>query len=96
MIRFLSDIKAWIRMVVDVSEQTRIGKRFTLVIPKTVRTRLGLKEGQRVLVRVEEGRLLVEPLPWNPYEVLQEVVGEPYAEREEAAAERWLQDHARS
>lgn len=78
-----------------MSEQAVIGKRFTLVIPKKVRERLGLREGQRVLVRVEEGKVVVDPLPWNPYQVLEEVVGEPYQEeREEVEAERWLKDHA--
>jgi len=77
-----------------MSEKAVIGKRFTLVIPKAVRERLGLREGQRVLVRVEEGRVMVEPLPWDPYGVLKEVVGEPYEEREEAEAERWLKKRA--
>lgn len=78
-----------------MSEQTVIGKRFTLVIPKAVRERLGLKEGQRVLVRVEKGKVVVDPLPGNPYRVLEEVVGEPYKEeKEEAEAERWLKNHA--
>lgn len=81
-------------MVFVVSEQTVIGKRFTLVIPKTVRERLGLREGQRVLVRVERGKVVVDPLPWNPYKVLEEVVGEPYEEKEEVEAERWLKEHA--
>jgi AbrB family looped-hinge helix DNA binding protein len=82
-------------MVSVVSEQTVIGKRFTLVIPKAVRERLGLREGQRVLVRVEEGKVVVDPLPWNPFEMLEKVVGQPYMEeREEAEAERWLKEHA--
>jgi len=79
---------------VAMSEQAVIGKRFTLVIPKAVRERLGLREGQRVLVHLEEGRVVVDPLPWDPYRVLEEVVGEPYEEREEADAERWLKKHA--
>jgi AbrB family looped-hinge helix DNA binding protein len=78
-----------------MSEESIIGRRYTLVIPKTVREELTLKEGQRVLIRVENGRIIIEPLPWDPYEVLEKVVGEPYEEkREEANAERWLKDHA--
>ena len=47
------------------------------------------------MIRVENGRIIIEPLPWDPYEVLEKVVGEPYEEkREEAKAERWLKDHA--
>ena len=81
-------------MMMAMSEKAVIGKRFTLVIPKAVRERLSLREGQRVLVRVEEGRVIVDPLPWDPYRVLEDVVGEPYEEREEADAERWLKKHA--
>jgi AbrB family looped-hinge helix DNA binding protein len=78
-----------------MSEESIIGRRYTLVIPKAVREELTLKEGQRVLIRVENGRIIIEPLPWDPYEVLEKIVGEPYEEkREEAKAERWLKDHA--
>jgi AbrB family looped-hinge helix DNA binding protein len=82
-------------MVSVVSEKTVIGKRFTLVIPKAVKGRLRLREGQRVLVRVEKGKVVVDPLPWNPFEMLEKIVGRPYIEeREEAEAERWLKEHA--
>ncbi|MDH5267925.1 MAG: AbrB/MazE/SpoVT family DNA-binding domain-containing protein [Candidatus Bathyarchaeota archaeon] len=78
-----------------MSEESIIGRRYTLVIPKAVREELTLKEGQRVLIRVENGRIIIEPLPWDPYEVLEKIVGEPYEEkREEARAERWLKNHA--
>jgi AbrB family looped-hinge helix DNA binding protein len=53
-----------------------------LVIPKAIRKELALKEGQRVLIRVENGRMVVEPLPWDPYEVLEKVIGEPYEEEQ--------------
>lgn len=41
---------------------------------------MNLKEGQRVLVRVEGKRIIVEPLPEDPYKVLEEVIREPYLE----------------
>ena len=55
---------------------------------------MGLKEGQRVLVRAEAGKVIIEPLPSDPYRVLEEVIGEPYDEGEEARAEEWLRGHA--
>ena len=56
---------------------------------------MGLKEGQRVLVRAEAGKVIIEPLPSDPYRVLEEVIGEPYDEgEEEARAEEWLRGHA--
>ncbi len=79
-----------------MSEQVAIGKRFTIVIPKQIRKKLELKEGQSLLVRVEEAKLVLEPLPRDPYDVLKRVIGEPYEERrDEKKAERWLKSHAR-
>ena len=78
-----------------MSEEAIIGKRNTLVIPKGIRKELGLVEGQRVLIRIEGKRIVIEPLPWNPYEVLEEVIEEPYEEaKEEAKAEEWLKSRA--
>lgn len=72
-----------------------IGKRYTVVIPKAIRRELSLKEGQRALIRVEKGKVIIEPLPLNPYQVLERVVKEPYREeKEEAMVERWLKEHA--
>jgi AbrB family looped-hinge helix DNA binding protein len=78
-----------------MSEEAVIGKRSTLVIPKVIREELNLKEGQRVLIRVDGERIIIEPLPWNPYRVLEELIGEPYVEaRDEAKAEEWLKGRA--
>ncbi|MFQ5710464.1 MAG: AbrB/MazE/SpoVT family DNA-binding domain-containing protein [Candidatus Geothermarchaeales archaeon] len=78
-----------------MSEEAVIGKRNTLVMPKNIREKLGLKEGQRVMVRAEEGKILIEPLPMDPYKVLEDVIGEPYSEAEdETRAEEWLKRHA--
>jgi AbrB family looped-hinge helix DNA binding protein len=92
---FLSDIHIFIRTVLKMSEESVIGRRYTLVIPKAVREELALKEGQRVLIRIENNRIIIEPLPWDPYQVLEKIVGEPYEEeKDEAKAERWLRSHA--
>ena len=66
-----------------------------MVIPKNIREKLGLKEGQIALARIEEGKIIIEPLPSDPFKVLGEVIREPYNEtKEEAKAERWLRQHA--
>jgi len=94
-VKVLSDDLLFLCMVVFMSEESVIGRRYTLVIPKTVREELGLVEGQGVLIRVEGGRIVIEPLPCDPYRVLEEVVGESYEEgREEPKAEEWLRSHA--
>ena len=84
-----------ILVYMPVYEKATIGRRFTLVIPKSIREGLGLKEGQRVLVCVEAGRVIIEPLPENPLQVLESIIGEPYSEAtDEEKAEKWLRENA--
>ncbi|RJX15171.1 AbrB/MazE/SpoVT family DNA-binding domain-containing protein [Candidatus Bathyarchaeota archaeon] len=73
-----------------------IGRRYTVVIPKSVREKIDIKEGQKVLVKVEENRIIIEPLPSNPYSILERIIKEPYNEREEAKIEKWLRKYASS
>ncbi len=65
------------------------------MIPKKARRQLNLKEGQRVQISIEEGRIVIEPYPLDPYKVLESVVHEPYDEKhDESKAEEWLEKHA--
>lgn len=45
----------------------RVGKRYTLYPPKELLEAIGVKEGDLVVYRVENGKLIVEPLT-NPFE----------------------------
>lgn len=85
-------------MKIPMSEEVRIGKRFAIVIPKRVRRLLNLREGQAAIVSSEGGRILVEPLPDDPYRVLEDTIGDfSYSEeRHEKTAEEWLRRVARS
>jgi len=40
-----------------------VGKKYDLYPPKEVRKELGLKPGQKVLYRVEKGKLVIEVIP---------------------------------
>ena len=40
-----------------------VGKKYDLYPPKEIRKELGLKPGQKVLYRVEEGKLVIEVVP---------------------------------
>jgi len=40
-----------------------VGKKYDLYPPKEIRNELGLKPGQKVLYRVEKGKLVVEVIP---------------------------------
>ncbi len=75
-----------------MSAEVTIGRKFLVVIPKKVRRRLNLREGQRALVSEEAGRIVIEPLPADPYHVLAETIGSfSYDERKyEKKAEAWL------
>ncbi len=43
--------------------EVRVGKRRTLVIPKAVADMLGIREGSRLELRIEEGRIVLEKVP---------------------------------
>ncbi|MCD6529553.1 AbrB/MazE/SpoVT family DNA-binding domain-containing protein [Candidatus Bathyarchaeota archaeon] len=43
--------------------ETRIGKKYTLYLPKAVVKALNLKEGEKVLLRVSGNTLILETLP---------------------------------
>ena len=65
-----------------------------MVIPKSIREELGLREGQRALVYVEGTKIVIEPFPGDPFKTLDKIIREPYDEAEEKRVERWLRKHA--
>ncbi len=80
-----------------VSETVKIGKRYTIVIPKAFRQRLGLKEGVLSEVRLEEGKIIIIPKVSDPFRRLSELIGDVvYDEEAEERAERWLLGEAQS
>jgi AbrB family looped-hinge helix DNA binding protein len=79
------------------SDRAIVGKRFSIVVPRSVREKINLKEGQQVIVREDGGKVIIEPLPNEPLKVLERVIGEPYDEgKDEKRAERWALRHAHS
>ena len=78
-----------------MSVVSRIGKRYTIVIPKEIREKVRLKEGSIVIIRVVDDKIVIEALPDDPFKVLEEVIGEPYREEsDERKAVEWLMNHA--
>ncbi len=51
-----------------MTTEGRVAKKFALYPPKGLINELGLKEGQRVRYEIEDGKLVVEPLP-DPIDV---------------------------
>lgn len=52
--------------------KSRVGSKGELFPPKEIRERLGLRAHAKVLYRIEDGRLVVEPIP-----TLEEALKEP-------------------
>ncbi|MHA1582514.1 MAG: AbrB/MazE/SpoVT family DNA-binding domain-containing protein [Candidatus Baldrarchaeia archaeon] len=79
-----------------MDEVVSIGENFTIVVPEQVRERLRLKKGQKVRIRVEGHRIILEPIIEDPFKVLEKVIREPYKEEvDEEKAYKWLIKHAR-
>ena len=73
------------------SEIIRVGKKFVIVLPKDIRTRLNIKEGDLFNIRVEKGKIILEPKRSDPFKTLEKVIREPYdEERDEKLTEEWL------
>jgi len=73
------------------TEVVKIGKRYTVVIPKSFRERLGVKEGQLTEVILEKGKLVLVPKVSDPFKRLSELIGGiTYNEKTEKKAEKWL------
>lgn len=60
--------------MIGLISKNRVGSKGELFPPKEIREKLGLRPRVRVIYGVEEGRLLVEPVP-----SLEEVLKEPPA-----------------
>jgi len=46
----------------SVSTEVRIGKRRTLVIPKNIAEKLGIKEGDKIKITVVGDKLVLQPI----------------------------------
>ena len=49
---------------------TRLSSRGQLVIPGSVRKALGLRAGTRFYLRIEEGKIVLEPIQTSPVDIL--------------------------
>ena len=78
-------------MNIELSEDVVVGKRYTVVIPKSIRKKLKIEEGERVSIKVRGNEIVMEPLTKDPYATLARLIGEPYDEkRDERKAEEQL------
>jgi len=80
-------------MIIMKSEVIRVGKRYTIVLPRDIRTKLNIREGDLLSVKIEGSKIILEPKRSEPFKVLERIIGEPYdEEKDEKLAEEWLKD----
>jgi len=80
-----------------MSETTIVGKRYAVVVPKSVREKVKLEEGQRVWIRARDDKIIIEPLPRDPSAVFAELIPDQYSEEKyDKKAEEFLAKHARA
>jgi AbrB family looped-hinge helix DNA binding protein len=44
---------------------SKVGKKYTLVIPQEVRTKVSIKEGEQVVWKVEGEKLIIKPVSFT-------------------------------
>ena len=74
-----------------IEVKTRIGKRFSLIIPKDIREKIGLKEGDLVTIRKEKNLIIIIPEKVSPFKKLSNLIGDiKYDEKAEKDVEKFL------
>lgn len=74
-----------------IEVKTRIGKHFSLIIPKDIREKIGLKEGDLVTIRKEKNLIIIIPEKVSPFKKLSNLIGDiKYDEKAEEDVEKFL------
>jgi len=60
----------------------KIGERYTIVIPKAIREKLGIKKGQLVRVSTDGKKIILEPIVENPFKTFERILGDFTYDRE--------------
>lgn len=62
-----------------VEEEVKVTRKYQVTIPKSVRSKVGIRIGDKLTVRSEAGRIIMEIPEYvsNPSEVLWNLFGEP-------------------
>jgi len=69
----------------------KVGERYTIVIPKEIRRSLGIKKGQLLRVLSDGERIIIEPLPEDPFKVFEQILGGfQYSREDRLKAEKFL------
>jgi len=73
----------------------KIGERYTIVIPKEIRRKLGIKKGQLMRITSDRRRIILEPISENPFEIFERNLGDfVYSRKMRKEAEKELLEEA--
>ncbi|MEM1658299.1 MAG: AbrB/MazE/SpoVT family DNA-binding domain-containing protein [Candidatus Jordarchaeales archaeon] len=79
-----------------MEEFVRVGERFVVVLPKSVRKKLSLKKGDLLRVNVEGERIIMTPVREEAFEVFRRVLsGIEWSRQVREECEKFLIDEAR-
>jgi len=74
-----------------IEVKSKIGKRFSVIIPKEIREKLGLKEGDVIYIKKKEGDIVISPEKISPFKKLANLLGNiTYNEQVEEETEKFL------
>jgi AbrB family looped-hinge helix DNA binding protein len=74
-----------------VEVKSKIGKRFSVIIPKEIREKLGLKEGDTIIIKKKESDIVISTEKISPFKKLANLLGTfPYNEKVEEETEKFL------
>lgn len=79
-----------------MSEIVRVKKKFNVTIPKRLRKKLEIKVGQLVNVSLRNDTIVLKPLPYDPAEKLQELIGSLDLKRIKRQAEKQIIKEAKT
>ena len=54
----------------------KVGNRFTIVIPRKIREKIRLKEGESIVFWLDGNKIVIEPKRSDPFEKLDEIAGD--------------------
>jgi AbrB family looped-hinge helix DNA binding protein len=74
-----------------IEVKSKIGKRFSVIIPKEIREKLGLKEGDVIIIKKKESDIVISTEKISPFKKLANLLGTiPYNEKVEEESEKFL------
>ena len=69
--------------------ESLVGERGQITIPKIIREKEGIKPKDKVMIKIENGRIVIEKIGKENFEILMKEYYEKYGKRHEEIAKEW-------